>query len=341
MYTLGISSYAHESSCALLKDGHILYLLEEERFNRQKHTDAFPEQSIRKCLELEGITIKDIDHFTFYWQPGLELTGNLQHFIRYFPKSLNLLKGRSGGQESFLKRLNMMRNVGYDIRRIFQLPKTPKVHFIEHHLAHAASAFYVSPFEDAAILTIDGRGEHESVLMGMGSGSSIQKIGSIKVPHSLGHLYAAMTDYLGFRPFHDEWKVMGLSAYGSDTYLNDFRKLIHLDNRDGFKLNLDYFKFHTHGQKQWLSPKFFELFGPGRKHDGEYTQKDFDIAYAIQKLVEETGLHLANLLHDRTGSENLCMTGGVVLNCLMNKMIVEESPFNHFLSDLTSPIKIM
>jgi carbamoyltransferase len=331
MYILGLSSYAHESSCALIKDGVVCCLIEEERLNREKHTWKFPRHAIAECLKMEGITFKDIHCVTFYWNPVKEITGNLAHVMRYFPQSLNLFKGTSGSEDlGFFQRVKLMRGIGRELQKSFDLSRPPKIHFIEHHPAHAASAFFVSPFEEAAILTMDGRGESVTTLLAKGQGNHIMKLHEIKVPHSLGHLYAAFTDYLGFRPFFDEWKVMGLSAYGKDTYVRDFEKLLSFCGRGEFKLNLEYFRFHTHGQRAWLSEKFIKEFGAKRKYDEEYDQRTFDIAFALQHVIERAGVRLAQDLYDITRCKNLCMTGGVVLNCLMNKRIVEESPFENF-----------
>ncbi|MCR4338065.1 MAG: hypothetical protein NUV91_09710, partial [Candidatus Omnitrophica bacterium] len=205
MYILGLSSYAHEASCSLIKNGEIRVVLEEERLNREKHTWKFPKNAIAQCLKQEGITIHDIDHFTFFWVPYREITQNIGHILKFFPYSLNLLKAQSGSDAlSFVPRVKAMGEVGKEIQKQFGLPKTPHVHFIEHHLAHAASCFFPSSFEEAAILTVDGRGESTSTMFSVGKGTRIEKIKEINVPHSLGHLYAAMTSYLGFRPFFDE-----------------------------------------------------------------------------------------------------------------------------------------
>lgn len=331
MYILGLSSYSHESSCALLKDGKLCSIGEEERFNREKHTSKFPKNAIQYCLDQEGITLDDIDAFTFFWVPVREVFGNISHVLRYFPQSLNLLSAPSGGEEmSFFTRVKAMQTVGADIRKHFNLSYTPKVHFIEHHLCHAASTYHVSEFKDAAILTIDGRGESTSTMMSRGDGLDIKKLVEIKVPHSLGHLYASITDYLGFKPFFDEWKVMGMSAYGKDTYCEQFEKLYTLRPDGTYRLNLEYFQFHTHGQSQWLSEKFYKEFGPKRANSEDYEQHHRDIAFALQRIVEKIGVHLANHLHKITGSKNLCMTGGVVLNCLMNKEILDKTPFEKF-----------
>ena len=331
MYILGLSSYSHEASCSLIKDGQIKFVIEEERLNREKHTWKYPSNAIAQCLALEGITIKDIDHITFFWVPNRELVGNLAHFLEYFPQSLNLLKGSSGGGElSFFNRVRLMNNIAQRIGEQFNLKSAPRVHFIEHHLAHAASAFFVSSFNEAAILTIDGRGESTSTMMAVGHNNQIKKLLEIKVPHSLGHLYAAITDYLGFKPFFDEWKVMGMSAYGKDTYGADFTKIIELLSDGSYRLNLDYISFHTHGANRWLSDIFLKTFGPKHTKGQPHTQHHYDIAYALQKTIEKAGVHLANGIYERTKLDNLCMTGGVVLNCLMNKKIVEQTPFKNF-----------
>ncbi len=328
MYILGITSFAHESSCALIKDGQIRFLIEEERLNREKHTWKYPSHAIEACLAREGITIDDVDHITFFWQPHREIIGNIGHVLRYFPASLNLLSAPSGGDElSFLQRVRLMSTIGGQIQKQFGLFRPPKVNYVEHHLCHAASAFFVSGFKEAAILTADGRGESASTVMSVGRANRIEKIKEIKVPHSLGHFYAAITDYLGFKPFFDEWKVMGMSAYGKDTLLPVFEDMLILTEDGGYRLNLKYFNFHTHGQAKWVSDHFVSRLGPKRQKSEGYQQRHFDVAYGLQRVIERAGVHLANALHQRTQLPNLCLTGGVVLNCLMNKRIIQETPF--------------
>lgn len=331
MYILGISAFAHESSCALIKDGRICVLIEEERLSREKHTWKYPSKAIEACLTYEGITIEQIDYVTFFWVPWREIVGNISHFLTFFPQTLNLFSAPSGGGGlSFIKRVEAMSNIGCNIQQQFGLDKPVKVHFVEHHLCHAASAFFVSPFEEAAILTIDGRGESTSTMLSTGRGSCINKLLEIKVPHSLGHLYASLTAYLGFKPFFDEWKVMGMAAYGKDTYVQEFAKIVELQDDGTYKLNLEYLSFHTHGANQWVSPLFIKVFGAPRDPQEGYSQRHYDIAFALQRIIEQTGVHLAKGLYRRTGLKNLCMTGGVILNCLMNKRIVEETPFKNF-----------
>lgn len=277
-----------------------------------------------------GITLEEVDHVAFFWQPYREVYGNIRHVIRYFPGTLNLLKAPSGGGEmTFFARIRAMASIGQALRNQFSLAYTPKVRFVQHHLCHAASTFYVSPYEESAILTVDGRGESTSTMLSYGRGNDIKKIREIKVPHSLGHLYASITDYLGFKPFFDEWKVMGMSAYGKPTFVKDFDEIVQLHSDGSYRLNLDYFSFQTHGGYRWLSEKFLKKFGPAIPKGENFSQRAADIAFALQKIVEKTGVHLARGLYEITGSKNLCLTGGVALNCLMNKRILEETPFEN------------
>jgi carbamoyltransferase len=224
----------------------------------------------------------------------------------------------------------MMMNIGGKIKDQFKLKRKPKIEFVEHHLAHASSAFFVSPFDEAAILTWDGRGESTSTMLSYGIKNEIKKIKEVKVPHSLGHLYSAITDYLGFKSFYDEWKVMGLSAYGKETYVDDFQDLIVYSEAGEYRLNLRYFKFHTHGTSLWMSDYFLEKFGSKREYSDDYTQHTYDIALALQRLIENTGVRIANDLYNITKSKNLCVAGGVALNVLMNKAIVKETPFDNY-----------
>ncbi len=331
MYILGLSSYAHEATCSLIKDGAIRIVLEQERLNREKHTWKFPKEAIEQCLDFEGITMDDVDHITFFWNPIAEIYSNLGHVIRYFPTSLKLLTSDSGAEGlTFLNRVKAMHGIGTAIQKQFSLVQKPKVEFIEHHMCHAASCFFVSEFKEAAILVLDGRGESASMTIAIGKDNHIQKIMDIKVPHSVGHLYACITDYLGFTPFYDEWKVMGLSAYGKDTYCKDFEDVVQLTADGGYRLNLKYFDFHTHGRSKWLSDFFIKKFGPKRAKNDPYDQRFLDISYALQRLVEKIGVHLANHLYAVTKSPNLCMAGGVILNCLMNEEIVKKTPFKNF-----------
>jgi carbamoyltransferase len=331
MVILGLSAYAHESSCALLRNGVLIAHAEEERFNREKHTSAFPAQAIAYCLREGGIGMAQVDQIAFFWQPWREIAGNISHMLRFFPASIQLLSAESGGGGlPFLSRFRSMLGVGGMIRREFGLERAPEITFIEHHVAHAASAFYPSGFREAAILTLDGRGEATSTMISKGGEAGIQKLQEFKVPHSIGHLFAAITEYLGFRPFSDEWKVMGMAAYGRSTYLKQFENILQVRDSGEYSLNLSYFRFHLEGSRRWLADKFLDEFGPPFPAGGTFSQRAADIAFALQYVVERAGVALAKRARVLSGSENLCVAGGVALNCLMNRSIVEESGFRNF-----------
>ncbi|HOW27628.1 MAG TPA: carbamoyltransferase C-terminal domain-containing protein [Elusimicrobiota bacterium] len=328
MNVLGISAFAHESSACLLTDGRLVALVEEERFNRERHTSRFPVHSIRTVLELGGVTPDQVDEVTFFWDPWLELRGNMAYFLSHLPWSIGLLMSPSGSPDhTLLGRLGRKITVRGALRK--NGIRSRSFSFVEHHLAHAASCFFVSPFEEAAILTVDGRGERTTTLIASGSGSRITKLREIHVPNSLGHLYAAVTDFLGFRPFHDEWKVMALAAYGEKTFCGDFDRMVRSDSPGGFELDMEYFSFQWRGRGQWVSPVFVERFGAPRRPGEELTQRHYDVAYALQRTVERIGVRLAIRAHELTGSDNLCLAGGTVMNCLMNKCIVEQAPYRN------------
>lgn len=326
MKILGIAFAAHNSSAALLEDGDLTFFIEEERLNRLKNSGGFPLLSIKKCLEARDLQWKDIDAVAYFRKPWLEAVGNAAHFLKYFPRTLHLLNySPDKNEEKFLRRLI----TGDGVKKIIkeEFGSLPKLYFIEHHMAHAASAFYGSGFDHAAILTLDGRGEHITSLIAEGSKTNIKKLKQVKVPHSLGHLYAAVTNHLGFNSFNDEWKVMGMAAYGDGSEINKFSNLISLDENKLFELDLSYFSFHTEGQSQWLSPKFYQTFGDARKSDEPLLQHHFNIAQGLQVALEKTAIHIAKVAHKLTGSENICLAGGVALNCLMNTAILRETPF--------------
>lgn len=332
MLILGIGAYSHESSACLVKDGVPLAFVEEERVNREKHTWRFPEGAIREILQMTGAMPSDIDAVTFFWNPLKEIAGNLKHVVRHFPKSLNLLSVGSGSQDMgaihrILRQLNLKKTLLKALPEIN--PRIP-IRFVDHHLAHAASCFFVSPFERAAIMTLDGRGERSSAFWGMGEGNSIIKRMEWPVPHSVGHFYNAVTDFLGFKPFYDEYKVMGLSAYGTDRYYSAFNQIAKITKNHTLKLDMSFFSFHTHGRGKWLSGKFYEQFGPPRHPEEDITERHCDIAYALQSCVEDIAVQMAIFLKKETGMENLVLAGGVIQNCQMNRKIAEQSGFKNF-----------
>ncbi|MFO0759836.1 MAG: carbamoyltransferase C-terminal domain-containing protein [Byssovorax sp.] len=327
MYVLGLSAYSHEACAALLHDGRIVAVVEEERLNREKHTFRYPAGAIAACLRIAGIGIAEVDHIAFFWQPIREIADNLVQVARTLPGSLRLLTAPSGGPELRpLRRLVSSALIGREIARQFGLRRAPRVAFVEHHLAHAASAFHLSGFDEAAILTADGRGESTSTLLAVGRGKRIHKLVETRAPHSLGHLYAAVTDHLGFSPFSDEWKVMGMAAYGSPALVGEIDALVR-PRAGRYELDLRYFDFPTHGSRRWLSERFHRAFGPKRVPGEPLEARHFDLAFALQRVIEQTGVALARHLHALTGLPNLCLAGGLALNVLMNRAILLESPF--------------
>lgn len=328
-WIVGISAYTHDASVAVLHDGEVVFTAEEERFNRIKHSDAFPRLALQAALKYLDLNPEEVARFAYFYAPLRGLAHTASHMLRYFPASLSLMRSSAAGHgQSYLRRLRDHFCVGTDIQKAIGLRKRPQVKCVRHHLCHASSAFYASPYEEAAILTLDGRGEDTTTAFFHGRGTDIRLLDRIKIPHSLGHLYAAITWYLGFRPFADEWKVMGMSAYGKGVLQRQFDELLSCDERS-FRLNLKYFDFHIKGTSSWLSSQFIRTFGPARKPNEPLEERHFELAFALQKAVERTALHLARALHRRSGAGKLCLSGGVAFNVLMNKRIIEDGPFEN------------
>jgi len=337
MLILGIFAYQHDASACLVENGKLISFIEEERLNRERHSAAFPELSIKYLLKQHNKTLDDINYVTICWKPGQEIISNFVNVIKNFPKSLNLIKaGATQNEISLLSRLKKQFNLKDQFKKSgFKLNKKTKIIEIEHHIGHAASAFLISEFEESAIITWDGRGENTSVLLSKGSGNQITKLKEIKIPESLGIFYSAMTTYVGFKLF-DEGKTMGLSAFGTDKYLKDFDDIIY-KYENSFKINQKYFSYMTHGRNKYLSDLFVNKFGPPRKYNEKITQHYMDIAYAAQKKLEEIGVHMVKYLKKICPSENLCITGGVALNCIMNQKIYETNLFkNIFIQPIAS-----
>lgn len=330
MKILGISAFTHDASACVTDERAILAFAEEERFNRQKHTTEFPHRAIEFCLREAKVPLSSIDEIAFAWNPLEEVVGNLGHFIRHLPESRHLLTAKSDADRSFFNRTYSILRLKDFFRTHFPGQKIPPIRYADHHLCHAASAYYCAGHADSAVLVIDGRGEAVCTSLWHGQGGKLTPVLTIKVPHSLGHLYAAVTSHLGFRPFHDEWRVMGLAGYGRPTMQEPFSQLYELDFRDGYRLNLDYFRFHVRGQAAWLSDRFHREFGPARKRDEPLENRHFDLAWALQNAIETVGLHLSKLARRITGAESLSLAGGVALNCLMNRQIALLAPFKNF-----------
>ena len=326
MYILGFDCYGHDAAAALLSDGEMVAMVEEERFSREKHTMAFPTGAIRYCLGEAGIEIDDVDHIAYYWDTRLHVLDQLWHIIRYLPKSLRLVRSRFG--QNFMPMMDLRRTFRDELGMTSRA-KAKRIHQIEHHAAHAASTFLLSPFEEAAILSLDAVGEWTTTWFGVGEGDSFRKLDEIGFPHSIGMVYGSVTEYLGFRFASDEGKVMGLAPYGDpERYISEFRKIVRLEPKGRFSLDMRYFDYHLYGRGHWYSDTFTQVFGPPRKRGEPIGKRHEDVAAALQRITEEVGLHMADYLHAATGKSNLCIAGGVGLNSVMNGKVLEHSPFD-------------
>jgi len=322
MYTLGISCYYHDSAAALLKDGHVIAAVEEERFSRKKFDDDFPKLAITWCLKEAGITPEQIDSVAFYDKPILKFERLLDNYIAVAPRGLN----------SFLdvipKWLHKRLWIKTDIKKYLK-GFNGEIIFPEHHMSHAAHAFYTSPFEEAAILTVDGVGEWTTASFGTAKNNTIQLTNDIRWPHSVGLFYSAFTYFLGFQVNEGEYKLMGLSAYGKPKYYDlIINNLIDVKDDGSIHLNMKYFAF-TH-DKVMTNDKFSKLFGipPKKKHD-ETLQIHFDIGASAQKVLEEIILKMAQHVYKKTRMKNLCFGGGVALNGVANYNLLKNSPFDN------------
>jgi carbamoyltransferase len=322
MYILGISAYYHDSAACLVRDGEIVAAAQEERFTRKKHDQDFPTNAVAFCLQHAGITGKDLDFVTFYDKPLLKFERLLETYIDYAPR----------GFRSFLMAMPVWIKEKLWIRE--QIAEhcagyKGKVLFTEHHESHAASAFFPSPFEAAAVLTMDGVGEWATSSYGYGRGNELHLLKELHFPHSLGLLYSAFTYYTGFKVNSGEYKVMGLAPYGEPRYIRQILDdLIDLREDGSLRLNMKYFNF-AEGLTM-TSAAFDELFGGRpRKPESELTQREMDLARSVQEVTEEAMLRMARHAHKETGEKNLCLAGGVALNCVGNGRILRESPFEN------------
>jgi len=329
MYILGLTTLG-DSAATLIKDGEIVAAAEEERFSRRKHHSGFPYNAMQYCLDEAGIGISDVAHIGLYWKPWV-----LRH------KAMQALKSAIISRDMFKARVDRgVAQVGESYLGMLRHPRRIrehfgesdfKFHFLEHHQCHAASAFFVSGFAEAAIMTWDGTGEDTTTLFCRGEDRSIRPFKRIKLPHSLGQFYSAVTNYLGFDMFEgDEWKVMGLAAYGKPEYYDFFAKrVLSVNGHHDFRLDIRVLDHHLAKHYQF-SKDIIKSLGPPRAKGDELTQKHWDIAASAQKVLEDTALHLLAGLHEETGSENLCMAGGVAFNSVMNGRIMTETPFKRF-----------
>ncbi len=333
-YILGINAYHGDASAVLLKDGRLVAAVEEERFNRVKHSAGFPSLAIRYCLQRAGIRITDVAHIGISRVPSAHLINKIT-FVLY-----NRLMFTQQGLDRLrsVEKIRNLKTVLAEALGIREADLAMEFHNVEHHVAHMASSFLVSPFERAAVLSIDGFGDFCSTMLGNGSGTKLEKIESILFPHSLGLFYTSVTQYLGFHKYGDEGKVMGLAPYGEPRYLDRMLEIVQPDGDGSFRLNLDYFTHHARGvEMSWeegspyigrvFSDRFLDLFGPARQPFEEITQHHRDVAASMQKCLEIYLFRILNRLHEYTGSANLCLAGGVAYNSVANGLIRRNTPF--------------
>jgi carbamoyltransferase len=324
---LGISGHYHDAAAALVVDGRLVAAMQEERFSRIKNDPSLPRQAAIACLEEAGLSAGDLDAIVVYENPFAKIERVLVSILRAFPRSIRQFPRAIGAQ------LGSKLWVLDQVSEMLDAPRE-RVTFTEHHKSHAASAFFVSPFEKAAILTVDGVGEDASTALWRGDGDAVLPIESIHYPHSLGLLYAALTAYLGFEVNEGEYKVMGLAAFGSPRLRDAFDKIIHLHRDGSFELGLPYFA-HTTDAELGFSPELERLLGPRRPPgepwdlDASEDDKRFaDVAATLQQVTEEAMLGLARRARERTGEDALCLAGGVALNAVANERIARESGFS-------------
>ncbi len=318
-YILGISCFYHDSAACLVRDGEIVSAVQEERFTRKKHDESFPKHAIDYCLKESNIRLEDINLIAFYDNPFLKFERIIETYLSYAPKGLTsfLASMPVWMKEKFWMEGVIRKHLGY----------TGKIIFLNHHQAHAASAFFPSPFREAAFLTVDGVGESATASYGIGSGNSIAMKSEIRFPHSLGLLYSAFTYYLGFKVNSGEYKVMGLAPYGEPKYTElIYKHLIDLKEDGSFRMDMKYFEY-PYGLTM-TNDNFHRLFGgPPRSPETPLTQRDMDIARSIQDVTEHAMLLIATHVHKETKQKYLCLAGGVALNCVANGKILREGPF--------------
>ncbi|MCA9136590.1 MAG: carbamoyltransferase [Planctomycetales bacterium] len=319
---LGLSAYYHDSAAVLMVDGEIVAAAQEERFSRKKHDADFPTAAVDFCLRRAGISAADLDYVGFYEKPLLKFDRLLETYLSYAPI----------GFRSFWKampnwvteKLHLRREIRRGLDNLYRR----RIVFCHHHQSHAASAFFPSPFDEAAILTMDGVGEWATSTMGIGRGNKIELTDEIRFPHSIGLLYSAFTYYCGFRVNSGEYKLMGLAPYGQPKYASLIKeRLVKIHDDGSFELNMDYFGYCQ--SLTMTTPRFHRLFGRGpREMDSSIEPLDQDLAASIQVVTEEIVLRSAVHLHEKTKAKNLCLAGGVALNCVANGRLLREGPFD-------------
>jgi len=347
MYILGVSCFYHDSAATILKDGMLVAAAEEERFTRKKHDNGFPRNAIRFCLDTAGITSRDLDYVVFYEKPFVKFERILLTSLGTFPRSWRVF---GEAMINYFDEKLWIKNV---LMREVNVP-AEKILFTDHHVSHASSALFASPFDEAAIVTMDGVGEWTTASIGRGTAqwgdaveNRIELWDELRFPHSLGLLYSAFTAYLGFRVNNGEYKVMGMAPYGEPKYLDEVHQVVRVAEDGSIEMNMDYFSYH-HSMTDTFNHKFVDLFGLPRQPESEfftlvtYPNKDHpqwddrtaeqnqryaDIAASIQRATEEIILKMVNTAHKKTGLDKLVMAGGVALNSVANGRVMRESPF--------------
>ena len=319
MDILGLSCFYHDAAACLVRDGRLVAAAQEERFTRLKHDASFPAHAVAYCLREGGIAVADLDAVAFYDKPFLTFERLLETYLAFAPRGLaSFLKAMPLWLKKKLWTPDVIaRELGYD----------GSIFFTEHHESHAASAFFPSPFERAAVLTADGVGEWATTSYGVGEGNRVRLLAELHFPHSLGLLYSAFTYFCGFRVNSGEYKLMGLAPYGEPRYAAAIRReLFDLKEDGSFRLNMDYFTYPA--GLRMTGRRFERLFGgPRREPEGPLTQREMDLAASVQAVTEEAMLALARHVHRETGEANLCLAGGVALNCVANGRLLREGPF--------------
>lgn len=332
MHILGINAFHGGASACIIRDGELIAAVEEERFNRQKYWAGFPVQAIRFCLQAAGITPYDLDHVGISRNPSANLGKKVLYALRQRPNR-DYLRDRAKN----MVRVRDVKSVyvealGLDVKSV-----RGEFHNVEHHRAHMASAFLVSPFEQAAILSVDGMGDFVSTMWGSGKENQIKVLGAVNFPHSLGYFYTLVTQWLGFPKYGDEGKVMGLAGYGEPIYLDRMRDIVRIHSDGTFELNTDYLALNEGFSMTWdngspvlgtmFSKKFVDAFGQPRTPGSELTKYHHDVTASLQAMLEEAEFGLLKLLHKQTGSDTLCLAGGVALNSVFNGKIRPQTPF--------------
>ena len=329
MYILGVSAFYHDSAACIIENGEIIAAAQEERFTRKKHDAGFPHNAINYCLKEANITADKIDKVVFYEKPFIKFERLLETYLAFAPKGFTSfakamplwIKDKLFQKQSLVRELKsvLCKNINWSDRLLFS----------EHHISHAASAFFPSPYKRAAVLTLDGVGEWTTSSLAVGNGRSLKVIKEVHFPHSLGLLYSAFTYYLGFKVNSGEYKVMGLAPYGEPRYVDLIREnLISVKDDGSFQLNMGYFDYPT--GLTMTSKKFHKLFGgPPRRPETQLTQREMDLAASVQKVTEDIVLKIAKEAARETGEKNLCLAGGVALNCVANGILSQEKIFDN------------